>query len=67
MRRWLGNLVVQPSGSTFLAMLQGLSSTAARANKASDREVERYQEHVVSAKFVAWREEQEAQRMAVAP
>jgi hypothetical protein len=53
--------------ATFLAMLQGLSSTAARANKASDQEVERYQEHVVSAKFVAWREEQEAQRMAVAP
>jgi hypothetical protein len=53
--------------ATFLAMLQGLSNKEARANKASDREVERYQEHVVSAKFVAWREEQEAQRMAVAP
>jgi hypothetical protein len=45
--------------ATFLAMLQGLSSTAARANKASDQEVERYQELVASAKFVAWRERQE--------
>jgi hypothetical protein len=53
--------------ATFLAMLQGLSSTAARANKASDREVASYKKQVVSAEFVAWREQQEAQRVAVAP
>jgi hypothetical protein len=46
--------------ATFLAMLQGLSRTKARENPASDQEVERYQELVASAKFVAWRERQEA-------
>ena len=43
----------------FLAMLQGLSNKEARANKASDEEVARYKKQVVSAEFVAWREEQE--------
>jgi hypothetical protein len=46
--------------ATFLAMLQGLSRTKARENPACDQEVERYQELVASAKFVAWRERQEA-------
>ena len=45
--------------ATFLAMLQGLSNKEARANKASDEEVARYKKQVVSAEFVAWREEQE--------
>jgi hypothetical protein len=50
--------------AAFLAMLQGVSYTVAHANPASDQEVERYKEQVVSAKFVAWREEQEALRLA---
>ena len=46
--------------SIFLAKMQGQSSTA----RASDLEVARYKEHVASAKFVAWRERQEALLLA---
>ena len=50
--------------ATFLAMLEGRSSKTKEL--ASDLEVERYQEHVASAEFVAWREEKEL-RMQASP
>ncbi len=48
--------------AAFLAMLQGQTSRG----RASELEVARYDKLVKSAKFVAWRERQEAQRMAAA-
>ena len=51
------NTMMRVTDAAFLAMLQGASSTG----RASELEVERYKEHVASADFVAWREEQEAQ------
>jgi hypothetical protein len=49
--------------AAFLAMLQGKPSRG----RASDLEVARYDKLVKSAKFVAWRERQEARSMAAAP
>jgi hypothetical protein len=49
--------------ATFLAMLQNQPY----GTRASELEVARYDKLVKSAKFVAWRERQEAQRMAAAP
>jgi hypothetical protein len=53
------NTMMQKKDSVFLAMLQGRSS---KTNElASELEVARYDKLVKSAKFVAWRERQEAQ------
>ena len=56
------NTMMQVKESIFLAMLQGRPSTTQEL--ASDLEVARYQKLVTSAKFVAWRERQEAQLIA---
>ena len=53
---------MQVTDATFLAMMQGGTSTQ-RAGKA---EVARYQKLVASARFVAWHERLEAKRMDVA-
>jgi hypothetical protein len=57
------NTLMKETDATFLAMLQGQTSRG----RASELEVARYDKLVKSAKFVAWRERQEAQRMAAAP
>ena len=49
------NTMMQVTDATFLAMLQGQTTRG----RASELEVECYREHVASAEFVAWREEQE--------
>jgi hypothetical protein len=54
------NSLSQVKDSTFLAMMQG--RPVATKDLASElEEVARYQKLVTSAKFVAWRERQEAQ------
>jgi hypothetical protein len=45
--------------ASFLAMVQGRPCT----DRASKEEVARYHKLVASAKFVAWREQQEAKRL----
>ena len=49
--------MMQVADATFLAMMQGQSSK----DRADDLDVARYSKLVTSAKFVAWREQQEAQ------
>jgi hypothetical protein len=56
------NSLSQVKDSTFLAMMQG--RPMATKELASDLEVARYLKLVTSAKFVAWRERQEAQLIA---
>ena len=56
------NTMMKETDATFLAMMQG-GSCYDRASKA---EVARYQKLVASAKFVAWRERQEARLMHAA-
>ena len=53
------NTMFKETDASFLAMLQGQPCTA----RASELEVARYQKLTTSAKFVAWREQQEAQLM----
>jgi len=48
--------------TSFLAMLEGQPARS----RASELEVARYDKLVKSAKFAAWRERQEARRMAAA-
>ena len=48
--------------AAFLAMMQGQTARG----RASELEVARYKDHVASAEFVAWREEQEVQLRASA-
>ena len=50
------NTMMSATDATFLAMMQGWTSR----DRASKAEVARYQKLVSSAKFVAWRERQEA-------
>ena len=50
--------------TSFLAMLHGQTRGLARAAGASELEVARYKEHVASAEFVAWRQEQESLLLA---
>ena len=50
------NTMIQKTDATFLAMMQGGTSS----DRASKAEVARYQKLVTSAGFVAWRERQEA-------
>ena len=59
------NTMMQKKDSVFLAMLQGRPSNTKEL--ASKSEVALYKKLVASAEFVAWREEQEALRMAAAP
>ncbi len=59
------NTMMQVKDSVFLAMLQGRPSNTKEL--ASKSEVALYKKLVASAEFVAWREEQEALRMAAAP
>jgi hypothetical protein len=59
------NTMMQVKDSIFLAMLQGRPSNTKEL--ASDAELALYREQVASDEFVAWREEQEALRMAAAP
>ncbi len=63
--RYSMNSMAQVKDSTFLAMMQG--RPMATKELASELEVARYDKLVKSAKFAAWRERQEAQRMAAAP
>jgi hypothetical protein len=57
------NTMMKETDATFLAMLQGQSSL----KHASELEVTQYKEEVASPEFVAWREQQEAQRVLAAP
>jgi hypothetical protein len=57
------NTMMKETDATFLAMLQNQPY----GTRASELEVARYQKLVKSAEFVAWREEQEAQRVLAAP
>jgi hypothetical protein len=57
------NSLSQVKDSTFLAMMQGRPKTTKEL--ASDLEVARFQKLVTSAKFVAWREQQEARLMGM--
>ena len=59
------NSMMQVKDSVFLAMMQ--RRPMATKELASELEVARYDKLVKSAKFAAWRERQEAQRMAAAP
>jgi hypothetical protein len=55
--------MLKTTDATFLAMLQNQPY----GTRASELEVARYDKLVKSAKFVAWRERQEAQRMQDTP
>jgi hypothetical protein len=57
------NTMFKETDTSFLAMLQGQPAR----QRVSELEVARYDTLVKSAKFVAWRERQEAQRMVAAP
>ena len=57
------NTLMVATDAVFVAMMQGGSSR----DRASKAEVARYQKLVTSAKFVAWRERQEARLMRRAP
>jgi hypothetical protein len=57
------NTMFKETDATFLAMLQNQPY----GTRASELEVARYDKLVKSAKFVAWRERQEARRLAAAP
>ncbi len=57
------NTMFKTTDAAFLAMLQGQPY----GTRASELEVARYDKLVKSAKFAAWRERQEARRMAAVP
>ena len=53
------NTLMKETDATFLAMLRGRPCT----ERASELEVKRYAALVASAKFVAWRQRQEARKL----